>query len=578
MNNRMLSLILVVFSLMVLVFSGCGKSGDTPVATVGDYDITTDEFGEYFQRANMTFPSAQEEYNKKREILDSMIVTRLLIQGAYEKNIDKVEDLARAVAANKDKFLVSTLYKLHIADKAEPSEAEMKDFYNHLENKVRVAHILIEDMDTAQAVFERVKSGENFEQLAFDYSIDPDAKRNKGDLGYFLWGATVDEFQQTAFAMAPGEVSPPVKSRFGYHIIKLIDKIPNDGRGEYAAMKESIKNQILRRKSMDLTQQYFEELKKKYPIAIDTATCDYIIHKREQLYPPQLLATLPRNDFDLDQLDRNEKELVMATWDGGQVSLMQYLSQVKNIPANFRPEFDDYDSVGAVVFELLKLDILTKESIAEGLDKDKDYVKTMRMFKEFNMADIMKNDSIITPPAPDEDALRQYYNENIAEFTTPAKVHIHEILLSDEMQATRTLKQIKSFDAFKKAAAELTERPGRRNRNGDMGYIEEKWYPELFEAAMNTAEGRKGGPVMVGGKYSIFYVVDKVEPEVKDFLEVKRLINDRLVKEAKGNAIQAWVDERMKTTAIEVDEDAIWATIETEKYTEPEPVADTTGS
>jgi parvulin-like peptidyl-prolyl isomerase len=578
MKKRTFSLVLVAFSLVLLAFSGCGKSGDTPVATVGDYNITTDEFNDYFQRANMTFPTAQEEYNKKREILDSMIVTRLLIQGAYEKNIDQVEELARAVAANKDKFLVSTLYKLHVSDKAEPSEAEMKDFYNRMQYKVRAAHILIEDMDTAQAIFERVKSGENFEQLAFEYSIDPDAKRNKGDLGYFLWGATVDEFQQAAFAMEPGEVSPPVKSRFGYHIIKVLDKIPNDTRRDFAQMKESIRNQILRRKSAELTQEYFEVLKKKYPITVDTATCDYIIHKREQVYPPQLLAQLPRNDFDQEQLDRNEKELVMATWDGGQVSLMQYLTQVKSIPAQFRPDLDNYDSIGAVAFEMLKLDILTKEALAEGLDKDKDYLNTMRMFKEFNMADIMKNDSIETPPPPDEEALRQYYNENVAEFTTPAKVHIHEILLSDEMQATRVLKQIKSFDAFKKAAAELTERPGRRNREGDMGYIEEKWYPELFEAAMKTDEGHKGGPVVVNGKYSIFYVVDKIQPEVKDFLEVKRLINDRLVKEAKGNAIQTWVDERLKVTKVDVDEDAIWATIDTEKYSEPEPVADTTGN
>ncbi|MEW6412694.1 MAG: peptidylprolyl isomerase [Candidatus Zixiibacteriota bacterium] len=576
MNSRTLSLILVVFSLMVLVFSGCGKSGDTPVATVGDYDITMDEFSDYFTRANMSFANAQEEYNKKREILDSMIVTRLLIQGAYEKNVDKVEELARAVAANKDKFLISTLYKLRIADKAEPTEAEIKDFYNHLEYKVRAAHIVVSELDTAQALFERVKSGENFEQLAFEYSIDPDAKRNKGDLGYFLWGATVDEFQDAAFAMQPGEISPPIKSQFGYHVIKLIDKIPNDSRGEYGAMKDAIKNQIMRRKAMDLTREYFEVLKGKYPITVDTSTCDYVLHKREQVYPPQLLPTLPRNDFDLEQLDRNEKELVVASWSGGQVSLMQYLTQIKNIPANFRPDFDNYDSIGAVAFELLKPDMLKEEALAEGMDKNDEYLENMRMFKEFNMADIMKNDSIQAPPPPDEDALRAYYDEHIDEFTTPAKVHVYEIMLSDEMRATRLLKEIKSLDMFKQAAAELTERPGRRSRQGDMGFIEAKWYPELFEAAMKTSKGRMGGPVMVGGKYSIYWVVDKVEPEVRDFLEVKRLINDRLTKQAKGEAIQAWVDERLKNTNVEVDEDAIWATIEMDKYPEPVAGADST--
>lgn len=557
---------LLVFSLVMLLAAGCGKSGNRTIATVGDYEITTEEFDEYFNRLPMTYATSQEEFNKRREILDSMIVTRLLIQGAYELNIDKVDELARAVAANKNKFLMATLYQTHIASKSEPTEAEIRDYYNHLENRIRASHILVENLDTAQALFQRIKNGENFDQLAFDYSIDPEAKRNKGDLGYLLWGALVDEFQDAAFSMEPGEVSPPIKSQFGYHIIKLVEKSPNENRQDYEDMRESIKNQLIRRKSIKLTEDYMAATKAKYPVAIDTTTFEYVLHKMQQVYPPQILANLPRNDFDVEQLDRNEKELVAATWAGGQVSLMEYLSLLKNVPPNIRPNFDDYDSLASVVFEMKKMDVLTHEALAEGLDQNEDYLKNMRMFKEFNMADIMKNDSIQAPPPPDEAALRQYYEENIDEFTTPAKIHVHEILLSDELKASQLAKEIKSLDQFKTRAAELTERPGKRGRQGDLGFIEQKWYPEIFEVAEKTSVGRIGGPVLTKGKYAIFYVVERIEPEIKDFLDVKRTVNDKLLKSSKNQSIQAWIDNRLKTTRVDINDDVLWGTIEMDKY------------
>jgi len=566
MFSNCLKTTLIVLSLLVVISAGCGKSGNRTIATIGDYTLTTEEFSEYFDRLPMTYASGQEEYNKRREILDSMIVTRLLIQGAYELNIDRVDELARAVAANKNRFLMAALYRTHIADKAEPTDAEIRDYYNRLENRIRVSHILVDNIDTAQTLFERITAGENFEQLAFDYSIDPEAKRNKGDLGYLLWGALVDEFQEAAFSMEPGEVSPPIKSRFGYHIIKLVDKSPNENRQDFDSMRESIKNQLIRRNSMKLTEEYIEAARAKYPIAIDTTTFEYLLHKMEQVYPPQVLANLPRNDFDVEQLDRNEKELVVATWEGGQVNLMEYLGLLRNVPPAVRPDLDDYDSLATVVFEMKKMDILTHEAMAEGLDQDVEYLKNMRMFKEFNMADIMKNDSIATPPPPDEAGLRQYYEENIDEFTTPAKIHVHEILLSDELQANQLAKDIKSLGQFKAKAAELTERPGKRGREGDLGFIEQKWYPEIFEVAEKTPVGGIGGPVMTGGKYAIFYVVERIEPEIKAFLDVKRTVNDKLTKQAKNQAIQAWIDERLKTVEVEVDEDALWATINMDKY------------
>ncbi|MEK7775481.1 MAG: peptidylprolyl isomerase [Candidatus Zixiibacteriota bacterium] len=560
-----LSAILAIFAL------GCGSKnwGDT-VATVGGYDITTDEFLEYMGTPPVDFNSAQEEFDKRREILDTMIVTRLLIQSAYEKGIDKDPEISRIVEANKEKFLLDNLYFRNIREKTHATETEIKAFWENLADRLRVCHILVKSEDSANMILDKLRAGENFEEVAYTHSADPSAKKNRGDLGYILWGAFVDEFQDVAFKMQAGEVSPPVKSAYGWHIIKVIDRLPNDSRQPFETMKSAIKSQLENRKSYRAAEIFMKEIKAKYPITVDTVSCQYLLKKRETLYPPELLASLPRNDFDLAQLDRNEKELVLATWDGGQITVQQYLDKIKSSPREIRPDFDNFDSLRTVIFELKKGDLLAIEAIRSGMDNDPRYVKKISLFKEYNMAEVMKSDSMPTPPDPDDATVRMYYDAHPEEFSSAAKVQVYEILLSDEPRARQLKKSIKSLAEFKEMAMDLTERPGKREARGELGYIEKEFFPDLFDEAWRTSIGAIGGPIQTMGRYSIIYVVDKIEASQKDYLSVKPQIVGRLVSEQKTANLQQWIADRKNAVSIDVDDDALWATVDKEKYASAE--------
>lgn len=558
--------LLLAATLVVVWPIACGKKAGKVVATVGNYDITVEELNDLNPNLNQPFAGAQAEFDARKAAVESLVVNRLLVQAAYEKKIDQVEEVSRVVLANKDKFLLDALYKREVVDKATVTDAEIKDYYNHLEFKLRASQIVVESEDTAKHLFDRVKAGESFEQLAYDYSLDPSAKRNRGDLGYFLWGAMVEEFQQAAFKMEAGEVSPPVKSRYGWHIIKLAEKQKNEARGTLEESREQIRNQIVSRKRNQLTQEYVETLKKKYPVTIDHATCDYVLKKRENLYPPQLLANLPKNDFDDAQLDRSEKDLVLATWDGGQLTLAEYLSRARQLPESYKPNFDQYDALAGAVFNLKMQDILVVEANKAGLENDAAYQRKLKLFKEMAMADVMRNDSIKATAQPDDASSRKYYDEHPEEFSNPARVRLFEIQLSDELLAAKLAKQIKGLQDFRAKAADLTERPSLRAASGDIGYIDRKFTPELFDAAWDKPVGTIGGPVAVGGKYSIYYVADKLQPELKDFLPVKRDIMLKQAAEFKKAAFDAWLTEARAKTAVKIDDEAIRNSIDAAKY------------
>jgi len=91
-----------------------------------------------------------------------------------------------------------------------------------LSNKIKCAHILVEKQNQAIEILEKIKSGEKFGKLAKEFSTDKGSGKKDGNLGYFTKGMMVKPFEDAAFKLNIGEISEPVKSEFGYHIIKRL--------------------------------------------------------------------------------------------------------------------------------------------------------------------------------------------------------------------------------------------------------------------------------------------------------------------------------------------------------------------
>jgi len=91
-----------------------------------------------------------------------------------------------------------------------------------MSNKIKCSHILVQKQSEALAVLERIKNGEKFGKLAKELSIDSGSAKRDGNLGYFGRGKMVKEFENVAFNLQAGQISEPVKTQYGYHIIKRL--------------------------------------------------------------------------------------------------------------------------------------------------------------------------------------------------------------------------------------------------------------------------------------------------------------------------------------------------------------------
>tara|TARA_B100001167_G_C16752131_1_gene296765 strand:+ start:1061 stop:1339 length:279 start_codon:yes stop_codon:yes gene_type:complete len=91
-----------------------------------------------------------------------------------------------------------------------------------MSNKIKCSHILVKKQNEAITVLDRIKNGEKFGKIAKELSLDSGSAKRDGNLGYFSKGKMVKEFESTAFNLQVGQISEPVKTQYGYHIIKRI--------------------------------------------------------------------------------------------------------------------------------------------------------------------------------------------------------------------------------------------------------------------------------------------------------------------------------------------------------------------
>ena len=133
----------------------------------------------------------------------------------------------------------------------EVSEEQIKDEYEKMKKEIHARHILVEDKKTADEVLAKLKDGGDFSELAIEYSTEPAAKETGGDLGWFGPGKMVQEFEVAAFSLPENELSEPVKTSFGYHVIEVTETRDVELTETYEELKAGIEN--------GLKKQMFEE-------------------------------------------------------------------------------------------------------------------------------------------------------------------------------------------------------------------------------------------------------------------------------------------------------------------------------
>jgi peptidyl-prolyl cis-trans isomerase C len=241
--------------------SGCSKNSsseapasasDPVIARVNGVDIKQSDLALAEEDVGADMQAASPE--AKREHLISYLADIIMVtQAADKKNIADNPDFKRRLAFLRSKLLMG--YELQQEAKTALTDEALKQTYDEAvksmsgQEEVRARHILVEGEDEAKAILEQLKGGADFAKLAKEKSKDPGAAEG-GDLGYFTKDQMVPEFADVAFKMYPGQLSNPVKTQFGWHVIKVEDKRIKQPP-EFEKVKDQIEAYLARKAQSD---------------------------------------------------------------------------------------------------------------------------------------------------------------------------------------------------------------------------------------------------------------------------------------------------------------------------------------
>lgn len=312
-----LLIVLTLITLALPAYAGESQSAEQKVAVVNgtvinqaEFDNEMNRFLERLQRTGR-FPNDLERSQIKKRVLENLIARELLYQESQKKGV-KVDqkEIEAQLTALKGRFpsevefkkalstmnlteaelrfqferdlAIRKLFDDQIGGKSVVSEKESRAYYDsNLESfkkseQVRASHILIkvdpgadeakkaEARTKIESLQAKLKNGEDFGALAKEYSEGPSGPKG-GDLGFFGRGQMVKPFEETAFTMKPGQVSGMVETRFGYHLIMVIERTP-ESTLSYEEVKDRLEQYLKQQKAQETIAAYVETLKGKAKI------------------------------------------------------------------------------------------------------------------------------------------------------------------------------------------------------------------------------------------------------------------------------------------------------------------------
>jgi len=298
---------------LALVAAGCGGTssatlGTDDVALVGSQEITKEQFQSLMARAKKSYDAQKRPFPKpgttEYEQLKGQAITFLVQQAEFAQEADdmgieitdekvdkRIEKLKKQFYGGSDERFKKTLKQQglteeqakeqvrssliseelfkKVTDDIKVSQSDIKSYYASHKSQYgqpesrEVRHILVQKKALADTLYAQLKAGANFAKLAKRYSKDPGSASNGGKLTVSK-GQTVPEFDKTAFSLKKGELSPPIHTQYGYHIIEALSDIKAAQTTPLSKVEASIRQQLGQQRKNDAMTKWVEDTKKDY--------------------------------------------------------------------------------------------------------------------------------------------------------------------------------------------------------------------------------------------------------------------------------------------------------------------------
>ncbi|NNG26621.1 MAG: hypothetical protein HKM87_03790 [Ignavibacteriaceae bacterium] len=384
--------------------------------------------------------------------------------------------------------------------------------------KIKASHILISyfnpggEMDSAAALVTvdslvaELKAGANFEEMVLKYSDDTGTKNKAGDLGFFERRMMVKEFDETAFKMEIGEISDPVQTNFGYHIIKLTDKMDYPS---FEEDRENLKTMFEKQRYQVEYDNLIDSLRAKYNYKLSDTTVDLLMEKSDSV----------RFGMEYPNLDLVKDEELFS-YAGKTVTAGEFLFTVNSTGTFSGKAIFVRDEVMNAVNKVSE-DLLIEEE-ALNLDKvNPQFAALMNDYRDGIYIFKLQEEEVWNKVRIDSSSVYDYWVANKENYSVPERVSFSEIFSMKDSLINNYYESLQEGASFDSLANLYTERPGKKETSG-FYELQDVDFSDLSREANKLGNaGNYSEPIPFSGGYSIFKLNDRQPAGLKTFEEAK---------------------------------------------------------
>jgi len=567
-KNQMARILYLMFilTISVVLFVQCGPDSDT-VATIGDLEISVDEYKEMLKQRYPKIPDLKDiDEKRKKEILDQAIQKKLKYNAALEMNLDEDPEIVETIRKQEENLLGQKYYESVIVDKL-VSEQDIHDFNVKQGYEFKAAHILIgyknakitadrtkeEAFELAKTVLKKAQGGEDFSQLVFEYSNDPQAKNPNAKFNSFKWGQRVKEYQNTCWEINVGELSDVIETGFGYYIIRLDERIENPNY----VMDESLQSILNIKKILygavadsgnKMWKQKVEDLKEEK---------GYNLNKDAVNQISQLLNKNTKNvNVKAEDFSEEDKKMTLVEWDGGKITFNTIITRYSNNLVRVLRALQDPSKLQRELQNLSLISMAVSEAKKMGLDEDDIISGNLNKLKEDRMSYLVEQKMVNEAISFTDEDVKMYYDENPDQFMDPAKREMWEITLKDEATAKKVANLAKKGQDFEKLARRYSTSKYYKDKGGYLGFrsINSRGAISKKAFAMKP-NGQISDPFKYKKEWAVVKTGKVQEKKQRPFKDITKMVEGRLRNELLKEKRNNWNEKLKENFTVKINDE-----------------------
>ncbi len=562
---------------LITAFTFCVKKQDIDeifVATVigNDRDpvgITVKDFLHSYELSPSPFGNLKG-FDDKKAHLNLMIDKKLIVLEALRYGLDNDEKVQIQLEWYKDKAVRHELYNEVVRNQVQISDSELRDAFIKSKTRIGVRLLVTKTLKEAFELRNRLVDGANFEDLAAETFAYPLLAENYFDLWYPLWGQIDESIEQVAFSLELGEISNPVKTKWGYAILKVEDIIQDAiiTESEFQRAKKKIERIIRRRREKEIANRFIREFMDPKKVKVYGPSIVFLVEKSKEILSgdhlrlyaePSKLSDMQMRSYGQELRDHLGD--VIVEFEGGRWTIGEFLDKLKKVHPDARPIMTSKNNLKDVIARMVRDEFLAKEGYRRELQHSNYVQEEVRRWKEEIVFNKLRNDILDTVKVT-EPELIEYYEDHKSRYMEPDRVNIREIFVRTKNEADQLIDRIRKSEDFADLAQEYSVRTWAAKQGGEFGFFGYGMHGEIGNRALSMNVGELTGPIEIedetfGRGFSIFQVISKKEKRFKTLEEAKTIVQRNLLKKKRNDVLNRFLDSLRGEYMVHVNQELL---------------------